>query len=60
MSAAEIHTAAYRAAVIGLTLILVVLLTMLATGGSYQRRGVIEVDYGTPTPPAGTIPRSVP
>lgn len=54
-------TAAYRCAVAGLVMVLVALLLSFSTGGaSYQRRGVLEVDYGTPTPPAGTQTRSLP
>jgi len=57
MSAAEMYTRAYRTAVAGVTIVLASLLILLATGGT--RRGVLDVDYGTPTP-AGTQLRSLP
>jgi len=62
MSTDQLRTIAYRTAVAGLALILVVLLTVIAAGGSsHRQRAVIEIDYGTPmTPPAGTLLRSIP
>jgi len=62
VSADQLRTIAYRTAVAGLALVLVVLLTVIAAGGSsHRRRAVLEIDYGTPmTPPAGTLPRSIP
>jgi len=60
MSAAEMYTRAYRTAVVGFAIVLVSLLVLLVTGAG-ARRGVIDVDYGTPlTPPTGTLPRAAP